>query len=256
MRSGMTKSKAPAAALGWMPAAILGLMVTQGCHRSGRIEAPSIATRWSHTATIAVAPAINLSGSNDFDPNRFADLMASELAAAEGVSVVPVSRVLALLAVQGTDRVESPAHAWEVAKQLNADAILVFAVTEYDPYDPPRIGLTAQLYGRAPAGDEVGLDPVALSRQPGLEGTQGAPRRDGLLAQTQRVFDASQDRVVAEIKGFAAHRTGSGSPYGWRRYTVSQQDYIRFCCHQTIRALLDGPREPQRKASGNGEPRR
>ena len=227
----------------WIPVFLAGLLVHGGCHQARRVQAPVIANRWLGPATIAVAPAINMSGSTDFDPNRFADLMASEFSLAEGVSVVPVSRVLSALATEGRDRVESPAQAWELAKRLGADAILVFAVTEYDPYDPPSIGITAQLYGREALRGGVGLDPVALSRQPGLSGPEWSRGRDRLLAQMQRVFNAAHSAVVADVKRFASLRTGDESPYGWRRYMVSQQDYMRYCCHRTVQTLLGEGRE-------------
>jgi len=60
------------------------------------------------------------------------------------------------------------------------------------------------------------------------------------------VFDASHGNVVDEIKTFAARRDADASPYGWRRYVVSQQDFVRFCCHATIRALFDSPLESER----------
>jgi len=235
---------------GWIPCVgwVL-LLMTTGCHRPKGVEAVTVANRWLGPATIAVAPAINLSGSTDFDPDRFADLMASELSFAEGVSVVPVSRVLAALAADGVDRVESPAHAWALAQALGADAIIVFAVTEYDPYDPPSIGITAQLYGQEPVAGGLALDPVALSRQPRFEGPERARGRDHLLAQTQRVFNAAHDSVVEDVKRFATIQDGADSPFGWRRYVVSQRDYMRFCCHATVRALLGARPEAERVGS-------
>jgi hypothetical protein len=52
------------------------------------------------------------------------------------------------------------------------------------------------------------------------------------------VFDASHEYVVAGIRQFAAERNADESPYGWRRYVVSQQEFVRYCCHATIRELL------------------
>ncbi len=49
-----------------------------------------------------------------------------------------------------------------------------------------------------------------------------------------------QEAVVAEIRAFAGGRDADDSPYGWRRYVVSQQEFIRFCCHATIHSLLTG----------------
>jgi len=223
---------------------LMGAVGIGGCHRGSRIEPVSIANpRWG-PMTIAVAPALNQSGSTDFDPDWFADLMASELSYADGIAVIPVSRVLGLLAVQGLDRVESPGHAWELAKLLGADAILVFAVTEYDPYDPPSIGISAQLYGARPRTGSGALDPVALSRQTGLAAAGRPCRPDRLLAQTQRVFNATHNSVVADVQRFARRRAGGGSPYGWRQYVVSQRHYIRYCCHAIIRTLLTGENDP------------
>ena len=81
-------------------ATLVALMT--GCHGDrARIESAVIINPTLGSMTVAVAPAVNLSGSEDFDPTRFADLMASELSYAEGISVIPVSRVLGVLGAQG-----------------------------------------------------------------------------------------------------------------------------------------------------------
>jgi hypothetical protein len=229
------------AALVWMPWGLLlsgGLL--GGCSQERRVDPVLIANERLGPMTIAVAPALNQSGAADFDPNRFADLMASELSYADGISVIPVSRVLGVLAAQDLDDVESEAHAYELLRLLGADAILVFAVTEYDPYVPPSIAISAQLYGTRPVAGGSTLDPVALSKQADLASSVSSGSSRRIVARTQRVLDASHDAVVEEIKEFAGQRGGGESPFGWRRYVVSQQDFIRFCCHATIRALLSG----------------
>jgi len=203
--------------------------------------------------TIAVAPAVNLSGSAGFDPDHFADLMASELSFADGIQVVPVSRVLVVLAAQEEAGIESPEHALQVARLLGVDAVLVFAVTEYDPYDPPSIGITAQLYGQRPEQGFGRMDPVALSRRPRPAASAAEAPPSRLLAQTQRVFDASHASIVEDVREFARGRGGSQSPYGWREYVVNQREYMRFCCYATIRALLGGDGEPQDPAGIKAE---
>jgi len=240
------RRQAALAVSAWMFGAFLA-----GCHGAAQTQSVSIANRAIGPLTVAVAPAINLSGSTDFDRNRFADLMASELSYAEGVTVIPVSRVLGVLASQGVDAVTSPKQALDLVKLLGADAILVFAVNEYDPYDPPSIGISAQLYGTRPGAGDGSLDPVALSRKANLAAAPAPRSGQRLLAQTQRVFNASHGAVVADIRAFAALRDGDRSPYGWRKYVVSQQRYIRFCCYATIRTLLN-----DRHGSGLAEQRR
>ena len=221
----------------WITSSLVSLLFV-GCASAIRTDPVSLANATLGSMTIAVAPALNLSGSADFDRNRFADLLASELSYADGVSVIPVSRVLGVLATQGRSGVQSPTHALELAGLLGADAILVLAVTEYDANDPPTIGISGELYGARPWLRRGAVDPTAISRQARLAGSQRKSSGNRVLAQIQRVYDASHESVVADIKRFAELRGGDGSAYGWRKYVVSQQHFIRYCCHAAIRELL------------------
>ena len=233
---------------GWILAALCAIgWIHGGCASTQRFGPVRVVNSNLGPMTVAVAPALNLSGSSDFDPDRFADTMAVELGYVDRISVIPVNRALAVLASQGRKNVMSPDHALELARLLGADAILLFAVTDYDPYDPPSIGISAQLYGQRPGTGGRSLDPVALSRQPGLvaaaeHATGGQP-----LAQTQRVFDAALGSVGADIRKFAAQRSGGESPFGWREYVVSQRHFIQYCCHATVRALFSSE-DPQNPA--------
>lgn len=192
--------------------------------------------------TIAVAPAINLSGSAEFDRNRFADLMAVELSYADGITVIPVSRVLGILSAQGRESVESATHAGNLAQSLGADAVLVFAVTRYDPYDPPCIGLTAQLYAARPS-PSLSAPAQGEVTQPNT-GNSGNQRSDSatMLAQSSAVHDAAHAAIAQDIAEFARNRNADNSPYGWRKYVVSQQGFMQYCCYATVRSLLDGER--------------
>ena len=187
---------------------------------------------------VAVAPALNHSGSAEFDPAKVGDLMASELSGLEGVKVVGVSRVLAVLAEQGDVRIRSPEHALEVCEKLGVDLILVFAVTEYDPYTPV-VGLAAQLYGPWKAdGPQGGLDPVAASRAarpfPVPQGFGGT----GPQAQVQRTFNAAHEAVQRDVQRYAHSRSANTGPLGWKRYLASQEAYLRYCCFSMARELM------------------
>lgn len=226
---------------------VVAVAVVSGCAPRRRVPATTatIPNRLQRPITIAVAPAINQSGSTDFDPNRFADRMASELSYASGTTVIPVSRVLAEMMASGSDRIQTAAQAMEISRAVGADAILVFSVTDYEPYDPPRVGISAQLFGSGIGPNVGGLDPVALSRAGRLPGSSSATRRGRrrVLAETQHVFDASHEAVVADIKRYAALRGANESPFGWRRYVVSQQGFVQYCCYATIQELLGGQHE-------------
>jgi len=228
------------AAGAWAGAIVTGIVgILSGCGGADkRVETRLAAGSERALFTIAVAPGLNHSGSTDFDPLRFADLMAVELNDVDGIAVIPVNRVLAALAAQGRVSVESPSHALEVCNVLGADAVLLFAVSEYDPYDPPRIGISAQLYGARP-GPSIGtMGTAAIPDEAGLPASASHEAPGGLLVQTQRVFDASHESVVRDLREFARRRSADNSAYGWRQYVVSQQHFISFCCHATIRRLL------------------
>lgn len=170
--------------------------------------------------TVVVAPVLNLSGSDTFDPYHVTDLIASELTTFPGMTVIPINRTLGELAAQGKTKVETPAEAIALARAFSADATLVAAVTEYDPYEPPTVGLIMQWY--EPVMDDLGPQLTA----PG-------PRY-----QAQRVFSATDETVRDEIKHFAAQRDANKSPYGWRRWVQSQELYVRYCGWALIRTML------------------
>ena len=179
--------------------------------------------------------------------------MASELSTLPGVGVIGVNRVMAILAEQGVGRIQSPQHALAVCERVGADAILVFAVSEYDPYTPV-VGLTAQLYTRpvAPAG------PARQGAEGGMTSNGGAGSESGSeagsrpgvaperwpvrpAAECQRVFNATHERVQNAVREYADKRKEGESPYGWRKYLVSQEWFLRFCCHTVARDLLTQP---------------
>ena len=186
--------------------------------------------------TIAVAPARNLSGSRDFEPLRVADLMASELTQLPGVRVLGVNRVLAVLARDNVSQITSPAHAVQVAERLGADAIIVFAITEYDPYDPPIVGIAAELFA---ARD--GIAKHDRNEPDGL--TQRLSPPPGPLdliprGESQHVFNAADRSVAKDVARFADERDADASPFGPRLYLVSQEHFLRYCCSVTASELL------------------
>lgn len=202
---------------------------------------------------LVVAPVLNLSGSEDFDPLKITDLVASELVALPNVTVIPVSRTLGELARRGKLTVETPDEAVELAQAFDADATLVTAVTEYNPYHPPVVGLIMQLYEAAAPQRGVRLDPVVASRR------ASSPEEALLVAdvsapqwQVQRVFDASDEALLKDIRAFAKERDGHASPYGWRKYVQSQELYVRYCSHALILPLIQLD-ETRRVAAGPSE---
>lgn len=186
--------------------------------------------------SVAVAPALNFSGSSDFDPIKVADLMASEISQLHGVGVIGVNRVLAMLADEGADAIRSPEHALAICDRLGSDSIVVFAVTEYDAYTPV-LGLAAQLYGRRESTRGPGV--TAQPTRPFPVDPHNSATRP--WAQTQRTFQGQHEGLREQVKEYTRTRLTAGSPYGWRKGLVSQEWFVRYGCHEVARDLLEPP---------------
>jgi len=213
------------------------VVIATGCshHRPRTTEIPG---PYDRPVLIAVAPALNFSGSSDFDPVQVADILASELTMVEGVQVVGVNRVMAVLAQDGAKSVSSPVHALNICERIGCDGIIVFAVTEYDAYTPV-VGMAVQLYMRSPdrAGDR--FDPVVASREASpfpVEAPDDSPLRP--RAQVQRVYNGSHNVIAEAVERYARDRSTDEGALGWRRYLKSQRLYVRFCCWSAINEMM------------------
>jgi hypothetical protein len=95
--------------------------------------------------TVAVAPFFNLSAEPSVDGRRFALAYYSELQKTSNYQVIPVGIVEAAIRENDLD-MSSPADAIKLAGILDADAVVVGAVTHYNPYYPPQLGVHVQWY--------------------------------------------------------------------------------------------------------------
>ncbi|MBL8878688.1 MAG: hypothetical protein JNG88_06160 [Phycisphaerales bacterium] len=200
-----------------LPVGVAVIVWLTGCASLGR-PAESTLTL-SRSLTIVVAPVVNLSDTREIDVMRLTDWVASEAAAFDRISVVPVNLTLAVLARSGKSRIETGEDALWLARQFQADATVVAAVTEYAPYDPPRMTWVMQWYENA-------------ADSPASE----SPARPAF--QVQRVFYAAADEIEDEVKEYADQRDEHDSAYGWRRYIKSQEAYARYCCWAMIRTII------------------
>jgi len=222
---------------GWLLSAVSAAAVA-GCAQAPR--GVSIERPFTRPTTLAVAPILNFSGQFDLDPLVAADLLASELSYVEGVTVLPVNRVVAALASLGKDQVESPADALRIAEAIGADAILVAGVTEYDAYTPT-VGIVLQMYA-PPTTPAQTFDAVLAARMARpFEVTRMA---DPLLptSQIQQVYNAAYDSVREKVRQYAGPRTADDSLLGWREHLKRQELYLRFCWNDALTRLMNQER--------------
>ena len=223
-----TLRRIPSRALLFALAALCG---PSGCDRPHAAAPERLTLRFPGVTRIAIAPIMNFSGETSLDPVRAADLLASEMAGVDGITIVPVNRVVVALQRQGLPFVQSPAHAAEICRSVGSDAILVPALTEYNPYPPMVVGLLMELYvlPQSPAGR------ISAYRDPDeLPARSMAP-----AAQVQLVLNAAHDGTVARVKHYAAARSASTGPFAWRRYLVAQDQYLRFCFYSGLHSMLN-----------------
>ena len=90
--------------------------------------------------TVAVLPVFNHSTQAAFDGEEVGNILASELLKFPGFRVVRP----AALRAGGEGPPRSVEDAVRLGRRLKVDAVLVAVVTDYDPYDPPRVAMAIQ----------------------------------------------------------------------------------------------------------------
>ncbi|MFP4145247.1 MAG: hypothetical protein ACLFV3_08895 [Phycisphaeraceae bacterium] len=212
------------------------LLALAGCTTDAN---PTPRSPYAERQLWAVAPLANESGSLHADGVTMADHLARQLEAAPGVQALPVSRVLAAMESLDMPELTSPDDVQQLCRTLGADALVVGTITAYDPYDPPRLGLTIELHGGDNHAAATRLDPRELTRasrgsQPGA----AQPAERGPLSTVSGSFDATDPAVRAELEDYAAARTEAGVEDPARLYLLSIDLYSEFVSHLVSSRLL------------------
>jgi hypothetical protein len=189
------------------------------------------------TLVWAVAPTLNISGQSHIDPLLQSDLVFSELQQVRGLTVIPVDRVVEVYASVHIDKVESEAEAAKICDLLGCDGLIVPTVSAYDPYDPPKMGASLQLFAKPGTVQQTQLlDPHELDRSPTVD-PMDLPRPQRLV-QVVGMFDAVDGTVRARAQAYATGRTDPNGPMGDREVYLDMSRYGGFVYHELIRQLL------------------
>jgi hypothetical protein len=180
----------------------------------------------------AIAPAINLSGQKDVDPLLQADLLYQQLQQVHGITVVPVNRVVEVYAGLRLEKVQTAEQATIVCDLLGCDALVVPTVTAYDPYDPPKIGASLQVFHKPrnyTRPDNVDVHGLARSVTPGAN--DSLPPPDAQFLQAVGMFDAANGTTRDAVLEYAKGRHDPVGPMGAKEYMVSMDRYGGFVYH-------------------------
>lgn len=138
---------------------------------------------------IAVLPFFNQSTEPTLNQTAVAEAYYAELQLIPGFEVLPVG-VSAVawdqfVAIRGEPR--GGADFQELARFLGVDAVVVGAVTDYDPYSPPRMAMTVRWYAANPAYHPV---PVGYGLPWGTPAERKIPSR--IVLETELELARSQ----------------------------------------------------------------
>ena len=188
----------------------------------------------------AIAPAVNLSGQKAVDPILQADLLYQQLQQVHGLTVVPVNRVVEVFAGLGIEKVQSAEQAAVVCDLLGCDALVVPTVTLYDPYDPPKLGASLQVFAK-PTGfvRAPNVDVRELSRAAApVEDESLPPSANPRFLQAVGVYDAANGSVRDATLEYARGRNDPVGPLGPREYLLSMDRYCGFVYNALMTDLL------------------
>jgi hypothetical protein len=185
-----------------------------------------------------VAPAVNLSG-QEVDPLLQADDLYEQLQQVHGLTVIPVNRVAQVFASLQIARVQSADQASIVCEQLGCDALIVPTVTIYDPYDPPKFGVSLQVFRKDKREMMPNVDVHELSRAATPPpGTPLPPAQQAAFKQSVGMFDAANGTVREKLATYAAGRNDPNGPLAQREYFMCMDRYCGFVYHELIQDLL------------------
>jgi hypothetical protein len=224
-------------------AALLLLLVT-GCAKKKKPEYGVERALYLSSITRqtwAVAPVLNLSGQRDVDPILQADLVYGQLQQVAGLNVLPVNRVVEVYRALKIDQIQSEEQAALVCQLLGCDALLVGTVSLYDPYDPPRMGASLQLFRSGKSVQGQNVDPRELARRAAPPPMSATAPAAATFLQAIGMFDASNGSTRSDVQRYAMGRNDPVGPLGDRAYLLEMDRYCGFVYHALIEELLTKP---------------
>lgn len=113
------------------------------------IHQPTVHNPFPQLSRVAIAPFFNLSHEPTLDGRNVANAYFNELQLIQGFEVIPVGVVEQMMR-ENRIELRGPEDARRLTQLLQADALVVGAVTDYSPYYPPRISLQVEWYAANP----------------------------------------------------------------------------------------------------------
>lgn len=208
--------------------------------KSDRLRSP-----YARNAVVAVAPFRNESGTSRVDGVIMADKMARQLELVDGLVALPVDRVLAGMQAMQIRDITTPAEAEQLRDLIGADGLVIGTVTTYDAYDPPKLGLTVEMFTSKQLESQTLARAVQQQNQK-QERDWFAPNEpiqnqpfSNAPAIVSHLYDAADAHTRDELQRFARSRGAQDHlPENWRTYRMDMHRYTTFVCYATVARLM------------------
>jgi hypothetical protein len=210
-----------------------------GCQQSRDVVQPGeLISPYPYPKVWAVAPMRNETGTSLADGLRMADQVVAVLQSVKGIEVLPTNRVIEAMTAAQLESINTPGEAEMLMRVLKTDGLIVGSMTRWDPYDPPKIGLSAALYARQvdPVSGMQDLRPLTYASTP--RGLPGMREYDQPFSVVSGQFDAAHGDTLQRLLEYAEGRTPADSPSGYRRYLLSMDLYSEFVAYELVRRLF------------------
>ncbi|MDP7035230.1 MAG: hypothetical protein QF752_12115 [Planctomycetota bacterium] len=198
---------------------------------------------------IAIAPVLDLTVDQalkatdaGYGAVALGTILSTEIAQFDGFEVIRSEEVLNAIRTEkmvwtvedGVLQLQAP----RLMKALRADALLVCAVTDFDPYGDPRVSVAAQLF----VGSVRGRWSADLNRllQSGRPVDIASGREQGMVISFERVYDAQQRRTRERVEAYARykHDTSERGLTPFEVFTRDTGNYFRFVFNQVVREVV------------------
>ena len=210
---------------------LLVLILASGC---GPFPEERDGSDLAGLGTVAVLPIVNRTGTG-FDGDEFANILASELVKAGAGRVIRPAQIRA--AAEPGESIRTANDAVRLGRRVRASVVLACAVTDYDPYEPPKVAIATQLL-RVDAGPLSGQDLDRLLQSASWRRGPLSMSRDGAahaLAAFEDVYDAQDPEIRRALKLYARGRDSAFA--GEREFLAVQSRYLQFVSAQLIQRL-------------------
>lgn len=235
--------------------ALVGVVALQtGCQTEKRVD--TVKAPYESRQVFAVAPLRNESGSAYANGVALADKLTYQLSLTKGIDTLPVNRVLAAMDALGMTAVTNKGEAIRLRQTLGVDGLVVGTVSAYDPYEPPKLGLSLELYlDPKLVWHGSGIDTRQLSRA-ATDPAATMPTYTGSITQPVSAisghYDAADPNVDDLLVAYAAERgPDHGGEMTQRRYRISIDLYSEFVSYQLTARLMDAERLRLRRPNPN-----